>query len=230
MNAKILSKENNVVKFTFQSTAEKFEEGLKYAYNKNKSKITIPGFRKGKAPRKIIEAQYGEGFFYDDAVNYVLNKEYESTLKELELEDEVVSRPQVDVPTVDKKEGITFNVTVTVKPEVTLGQYKGLEVEKIDVEVKDEDIDGEIKKVQEQNARTISVTDRPAQNGDITNISYLGTVDGVAFEGGQADSYDLTLGSNTFIPGFEDQIIGHNIGEKFDVNVTFPEEYHAKDL
>ena len=228
MNATVLSKENNVVKFTFQAGPEKFEEGLKYSYNRNKYAISIPGFRKGKAPRKLIEAEYGKEIFWDDAINFVLNDMYEDVVKELGLE--VVSKPDVDAKEVSTENGISFEVSVTVKPEVTLGQYKGLEVEKADIEVKEEEIDAELKKVQEQNARTISVSDRPAQMGDIVNISYLGTVDGVPFEGGQSDGYDLTLGSKSFIDTFEDQIVGHNIGDKFDVNVTFPAEYHSEDL
>ncbi len=228
MNAAITSKENNVVKFTFEVGADKLEEGMKYAYNKNKGKFAIPGFRKGKAPRKIIEAQYGTGVFLDDAVNFVLNEEYEGAVKELGLD--VVSRPTVDIESLDKETGVKFTIDVTVKPEVTLGTYKGLEYEKTSVEVKDDEIEAELKKVQEQNARMSSVSDRAAQMGDIVNISYSGAVDGVPFEGGAAGSYDLTLGSHSFIDTFEDQIVGHAIGDKFDVTVTFPEEYHAKEL
>lgn len=228
MNANVISKENNLVKFTFQATPEVLEEGMKYAYDKARKNISIPGFRKGKAPRKIIEAQYGVGIFYDDAINFVLNKEYEGVIKELGLD--VVSRPEVDVKEIGKDKGVTFEIGVYVKPDVTLGQYKGLEVEKQNVEVTAEDVDAEIKKVQEQNSRMVTITDRPAAMGDVVTISYLGTVDGVAFDGGQSDAYDLTLGSKTFIDTFEDQIVGHNTGDKFDVNVKFPEEYHAEDL
>lgn len=228
MNANIVSKEKNTVKFTFQVAAEKFEEGLTFSYNKNKKNIALPGFRKGKAPRKLIEAQYGEDVFYDDAINYVLNGEYEEAIKELELD--VVSKPEINVDTVDKAEGVTFSIAVTVKPEVTLGQYKGLEVEKISSEVEEEDILKELKKVQDKNARTISITDREAKMDDIVNVSYEGTIDGVAFDGGKADSYELTLGSHTFIGDFEEQIVGHKVGDKFDVNVTFPEDYHAEEL
>ena len=228
MNANVISKENNLVKFTFQATPEVLEEGMKYAYDKARKNISIPGFRKGKAPRKIIEAQYGVGIFYDDAINFVLNKEYEGVIKELGLD--VVSRPEVDVKEIGKDKGVTFEIGVYVKPDVTLGQYKGLEVEKQNVEVTAEDVDAEIKKVQEQNSRMVTITDRPAAMGDVVTISYLGTVDGVAFDGGQSDAYDLTLGSKTFIDTFEDQIVGHNTGDKFDVNVKFPEEYHAEEL
>ena len=228
MNAKVVSKENNVVKFTFSVGAEKFEEGMKYAYEKNKKHISIPGFRKGKAPRKMIEATYGAAVFYDDAINFVLETEYPEAIKELELD--VVSRPEIDVQSISKEEGVTFEIDVTVKPEVTLGQYKGLEVEKVDTSVSEETVAAELKKVQEQNARLIDVEDRAAMMGDTVNISYKGTIDGVAFDGGESEGFDLVLGSHSFIDTFEDQIVGHNIGDKFDVNVTFPEEYHAEDL
>ena len=219
MNAKVISKEKNTVKFSFQADAAQLEEGMQYAYKKNKNSISLPGFRKGKAPRKLIESEFGPEVFYDDAVNYILNQEYEKTIEELGLD--VVSRPEVDAPAIDKNEGVTFEVTVTVKPEVTLGQYKGLEVEKADDSVAPDAVENELKQVQQKNARMIDVTDRAAQEGDIVKISYLGTVDGVAFEGGQADNYALTLGSHTFIDTFEDQIVGHQIGDKFDVNVTW---------
>ncbi|MEA4815420.1 MAG: trigger factor [Lachnospiraceae bacterium] len=228
MNASVIGKEGNIVKFTFSSAPEMLEEGMQYSYKTNKDKFVLPGFRKGKAPRKIIEAQYGEAVFYDDAVNYVLSKEYENIIKDLGLE--VVSRPDINVPKLSKEEGITFEIEVTVKPEVKLGKYKGLEIEKQEMSVSDEEIDAEISRIREQNARNISVSDRPAKMGDIVNISYLGTKDGVPFEGGQADNYDLTLGSHSFIDTFEDQVVGHSIGDKFDVNVKFPDEYHEPSL
>lgn len=228
MNAQVISKENNVVKFSFQVGAEKLEEGMKYAYNKNKNHLSLPGFRKGKAPRKLIESQFGPQVFYDDAVNFILRTEYDLAVKELELD--TVSRPEIDAPVIDKETGVTFEVEVTVKPSVKLGMYKGLEVEKEDTAITDETIEAELKKVQEKNARMQTIEDRAAQMGDIVNVSYAGTVDGVAFEGGTADSYDLTLGSHSFIDTFEDQIVGHSIGDKFDVNVTFPAEYHAEEL
>ena len=228
MNASIIGKEGNVVKFTFKSTPEMLEEGMKYSYKTNKDKFLLPGFRKGKAPRKIIEAQYGEAVFYDDAINYIVSKEYDEVINELGLE--VVSRPDINVPELSRDNGVTFEISVTVKPEIKLGQYKGLQIEKTEILVSDEEVDAEIAKVREQNARNVSVSDRPAQMGDIVNISYLGTKDGVPFDGGQADSYDLTLGSHSFIDTFEDQIVGHNIGDKFDVNVKFPEEYHEPSL
>lgn len=228
MNATIVSKENTTVKFTFEVGPEKLEEGLQHSYLKNRSKFNVPGFRKGKAPRKIIEASYGEGVLLDDAINYILYEEYDSAVKELDLD--IVSRPEIDIPKLDRAEGVTFEATVTIKPEVTLGQYKGLKAEKIDTTVTDEELDKELKKAQEQNARTISVEGRPAADGDVVSISYVGTIDGTEFSGGKSDGYDLTLGSNTFINGFEEQIVGHNIGDKFDVKVTFPEEYHAPEL
>jgi len=227
MNAKLVSKENYTARLTFEVGAERFEEGMKHSYNKNKNYIAMPGFRKGKAPRKLIEKQYGADIFYDDAINFVLPEAYEEAVKELELE--VVDQPTIDIESVSVEEGVKFIAVVTVEPEVTLGEYKGLEYTRVDVEVTEADLEAELKMVQEKNARTVTV-ERPAENGDIVNISYHGTVDGVAFEGGHSDSYELTLGSHSFIDTFEDQIVGHNTGDKFDVNVTFPSEYHAPDL
>lgn len=228
MNATLISQEKTEVKFSFEVSAEVLETGLAFAYNKNKNQISIPGFRKGKVPRKLIEAQYGESFFYEDAINHIFPDEYKAAIKELDLD--VVCPPTLDVEYIDKEKGIKFLIDVTVKPEVTLGQYKGLTVEKVPAEVTDEDIEAELKRVQNQNARMVEVTDRPAQMGDVVKISYAGSVDGVPFEGGQSDSHDLELGSHSFIEGFEEQIVGHSIGEKFDINVTFPEAYHAPEL
>jgi len=228
MNATVMNKENTAVKFSYEASAEKFEEGLKYAYNKNKANIALAGFRKGKAPRKLIEAQYGENFFYEDAINFVFSETYEEALKELDLD--VVSQPTLDIENVDKETGVKFIIDVTVKPEVKLGQYKGLEIEKVDISVKDEEVMAELKKVQEKNGRKVDVTDRAAQIDDAVTISFDGSIDGVRFDGGQADSHELTLGSHTFIEGFEEQLVGHNIGDAFDVNVTFPAEYHAPEL
>lgn len=228
MSSQIISKEGNIVKISFDVTPEKLEEGVKYAYNKNKSKIAVPGFRKGKVPRKVIEAQYGVEFFYEDAVNFVLNETYPAVVEELALDP--VAMPEIDVKEVGKEIGAKFEAAVTVRPEVKLGQYKGLEVENFSSEVTDDEIKAHFEKIQNENARLVPVEDRPAQMGDTVNISYLGTVDGVAFDGGQSDSYDLKLGSKSFIDTFEDQICGHSIGDKFDVNVTFPAEYHAEEL
>lgn len=228
MNSQIISKEGNTVKISFDVTPEKFEEGMKYSYNKNKSKISVPGFRKGKVPRKVVEMQFGADFLYEDAVNWVLNEEYPNVIEELGLE--TVAMPEIDVKEVGKEIGAKFEATVTVKPEVKLGQYKGIEVEDFSAEVTEDEIKAHFEKIQNDNARLVPVEDRAAQMGDTVTISYLGTVDGVAFDGGQSDSYDLKLGSKTFIDTFEEQICGHSIGDKFDVNVTFPAEYHAENL
>ena len=228
MNATLISKEKTAVKFTFEVSAEVLEKGMVFAYNKHKNEIALPGFRKGKVPRKIVEKQFGESFFYEDAINHIFPEEYMNAVKELGLD--VVSVPTMDIEYIEQGKGIKFIIDVTVKPEVELGQYKGLEVEKVSAEVTDTDVMLELEKVQRQNARKVEVTDRAAQLGDITNIDYLGTVDGVAFDGGKAEGFDLDLGSHSFIEGFEDAIVGHNIGEEFDINVTFPEEYHAPEL
>ena len=228
MNAQISKKENNVVTFTFQVGPEKLEEGMKYAYEKNRTHIALPGFRKGKAPRKLIESQFGAEMFYDDAVNFILNTEYEIAIKELGLD--TVSRPEIDAPEIDKEKGVNFVISVTVKPEVTLGQYKGLEVEKANDTVDESAVDAEIERAREQNSRVKTVEDRAAKDGDTVTINYAGTVDGVAFDGGTANDHDLVLGSHSFIDTFEEQIVGHSIGDSFDVNVTFPEEYHSEDL
>lgn len=228
MNATLMNKEKTAVKFSFEVSAEVLEKGMTYAYNKRKNEIALPGFRKGKVPRKIVEKQFGEAFFYEDAINHIFPEEYMNAVKELGLD--VVSAPTMDIEYIEQGKGIKFLIDVTVKPEVELGQYKGLEVEKVSAEVTDTDVMLELEKVQRQNARKVEVTDRAAQLGDIANIDYLGTVDGVAFDGGKAEGFDLDLGSHSFIEGFEDAIVGHNIGEEFDINVTFPEEYHAPEL
>lgn len=228
MNATVLNKDKTAVKFSFEVSAEVLEQGMAFAYNKHKNEIALPGFRKGKVPRKLIEAQYGEGFFYEDAINHIFPEEYMAAIKELELD--VVSAPTLDVEYIESGKGAKFVIDVTVKPEVTLGQYKSLEVEKVSTEVTDTDVQLELEKVQRQNARKIEVTDRAAQLGDVVNIDYLGSVDGVPFDGGKAEGHDLELGSHAFIEGFEDAIVGHNIGEAFDIDVTFPEAYHAPEL
>ena len=228
MNAVVISKEKTAVKFSFEVGAEVLETGLAFAYNKHKNEITLPGFRKGKVPRKIVEKQFGEGFFYEDAINHIFPENYMVAIKELGLD--VVSAPTLDIEYIESGKGVKFVCDVTVKPEVTLGQYKGLEVEKVSAEVTDTDVMLELEKVQRQNARKVEVTDRAAQLGDIANIDYLGSVDGVPFDGGKAEGHELELGSHSFIEGFEDAIVGHNIGEEFDINVTFPEAYHAPEL
>lgn len=220
--------EKNLVKLTFEVSAEKFEEGMKKAYQKNVKKINIPGFRKGKASRAMIEKYYSPSIFYDDAVNYVLPEAYEAALKESGAD--AVAKPEIDVEEIKKGEPVVFTALVTTKPEVKLGKYKGIEIDKIEHNVTDEDIDKDIEAARNRNARIITVEDRPVENGDIAVIDFEGFSDGVAFPGGKGEKYELEIGSGSFIPGFEEQVIGANIGDDIDVNVTFPEEYHAADL
>ena len=220
--------EKNLVKLTFEVSREKFEEGINNSYKKNKSKFNIPGFRKGKAPKSIVIKNYTKAVFYDDALNDVLPEAYEAALKESGLD--VVARPEFDVEEIKDGEPVVFTALVTTRPEVKLGEYKGIEVEKVDYTVSDEDVDKEINSVRERNARMISVDDRAVESGDIAVIDFEGFVDDVAFEGGKGENYELEIGSNTFIPGFEDQIIGAKIDDLIDVNVTFPEEYHSEEL
>ena len=220
--------EKNMVKLVIETTAEEFEKGLNDAYNKNKGKITLPGFRKGKAPRKMVEKFYGAEVFYEDAANAIIPEAYAEAAEESKLE--IVSQPKIDVVQLEQGKPFIFSAEVAVKPEVELGQYKGVEVAKVDSEVTDEDIANELKKVQEQNSRTISVAERAVKDGDMTVIDFEGFVDGKAFEGGKGENYPLTIGSHSFIDTFEDQIIGMNIGDEKEINVTFPEEYHAEEL
>ena len=220
--------EKNMVKLVIESTAEEFEAGLNKAYNKDKNKISIPGFRKGKAPRKMIEQMYGAEVFYEDAANAIIPEAYATAAEESKLE--IVSQPKISVVQLEKGKPFIFAAEVAVKPEVELGTYKGVEVEKADTEVTDADVEEELKKVQEQNSRTVTVEDRAVKDGDMTVIDFEGFVDGVAFDGGKGSDYALTLGSGTFIPGFEDQLVGANTGDHVEVKVTFPEEYQAKEL
>ncbi len=220
--------EKNLVKITFEVSREKFEEGINEAYKKNRSKFNIPGFRKGKVSKAIIEKYYTESVFYDDAINYVLPEAYDAAIKEAEIE--AVARPEIDVEEIKKGEPVVFTALVTTKPEVKLGEYTGIEVEKVDNTVSDEDIDKDIEATRKRNARIISVEDRPVENGDITVIDFEGFCDGEAFEGGKAEKYELEIGSGSFIPGFEEQIIGAKIGDDIEVNVTFPEEYLVESL
>lgn len=219
--------EKNKVKLTFSVDAARFEEGMQYSYNKNKSNIAVQGFRKGKAPRKLIEAQYGKAVFYDDAINFVMPEAYETAVKENNLD--VVSRPEIDVTAIDEN-GVSFTAEVYTKPEVKLGDYKGLKYTKMDEEPTDEEIDAELKKEQEKNARIVTVTDRPVQNGDIATIDFKGFMDGEAFEGGGGKDFDLEIGSHSFIDTFEDQLVGKNVGDDVEVNVTFPENYGQASL
>ena len=228
MSLQVEKLEKNMAKLTVEVPAEQFEKALTTAFNKNKSRFNIPGFRKGKAPQAMVEKMYGVEVLYEDAINEALDATYCDAVTESELD--VVSRPEIDVVQVEKGKELIYTATVAVKPEVTLGEYKGIEVEKASAEVSDEDIEAELKKVQEQNSRLITVEDRAVEDGDQTVVDFEGFVDGTPFEGGKGEDYPLTIGSHSFIDTFEEQLIGKNIGEECEVNVTFPEEYHAKEL
>lgn len=228
MSLQVEKLEKNMAKLTIEVPAEELEKAMQNAYLKAKNRITIPGFRKGKAPRKMIEQMYGKGIFLEDAANALIPEQYSKALEECDLE--IVSQPEIDVTQIEPGKAFIFTAEVAVKPEVTLGEYKGLEVPKSETEVTDEEIEAELKKEQEKNSRTITVEDRGAENGDIATIDFEGFVDGTAFEGGKGTDYPLTLGSGSFIPGFEDQLVGAKAGDYVEVNVTFPEEYQSKDL
>ena len=228
MSLQVVKMEKNMAKLTIEVSAEELEKAIQEAYLKNKNKITLPGFRKGKAPRVMIEKMYGKGVFLEDAANALIPSAYSDALKDCDLE--IVSQPEIDITQLEAGKPFVFTAEVAVKPEVTLGEYKGVEIKKIEVEVTDEEINGELKREQENNSRTILVEDRAVEDGDIATIDFEGFVDGTPFEGGKGTDYPLTIGSNTFIPGFEEQLIGANTGDKRDVNVTFPEEYQAKEL
>ena len=228
MSLQVEKMEKNMAKLTIEVAAEDLEKAMQNAYQKAKGRISIPGFRKGKAPRKMIEQMYGKGVFLEDAVNALIPEHYSKALAECELE--IVSQPTIDITQAEPGKAFIFTAEVATKPEVTLGDYKGVEVPKTEITVTDEDVDAEIKKEQEKNSRTINVEDRGAQLQDVVTIDFEGSVDGVPFDGGQATEYPLTLGSNTFIPGFEDQLVGAKVGDDVDVKVTFPEEYQAKEL
>lgn len=220
--------EKNLVKLTFEVSAEEFDKAIGQVYKKNAKKFNVPGYRKGKAPRKIIEKYYTAAVFYDEAVNSVLPDAYEAAVKEAELD--VVARPEIDVEEIKAGEPVVFTALVTTKPEVKLGDYKGIEVDKIDYTVTDEDVDKDIEAARNKNARLITVDDRAVENGDIAVIDFEGFVDGVAFEGGKGEDYELEIGSGTFIPGFEEQLVGAQTDADVEVKVTFPEEYHADNL
>ena len=220
--------EKNMVKLTIEVEAEEFAKGMEAAYEKNKNKISVPGFRKGKVPKQMIEKMYGAGIFYEDAANAIIPKEYQRAAVESGLD--IVSQPEIDVTQIEEGKNFIFTATVAVRPEVTLGTYKGVEIAKVSTEVTDEDLEAEIKKVQEQNARIINVEDRPVQDKDDTVIDFEGFMNGVPFAGGKGENYSLTIGSHSFIDTFEEQLIGKKIGEETEVNVTFPEEYHAAEL
>ncbi len=229
MNCKVEKTKNaNEVKLEITVEAEKFEEAIKKVYFKSAKYFNIPGFRKGKAPMQIVEKYYGKEIFYEDAFNEVAGEALEEAVKENKLE--VVSRPDIDVTQIEKGKDLIFTAVMQTKPEAELGKYKGIEIKKIEYNVSDEDIEHELGHMQEHNSRLISIEDRPVESGDIATIDFEGFVDGVAFEGGKAENHDLEIGSNTFIPGFEDQIIGMKIDEEKDINVKFPEEYFSKEL
>ena len=228
MSLQVEKMEKNMAKLTIEVSAEDLDKAMQNAYQKAKGRISIPGFRKGKAPRKMIEQMYGKGVFLEDAANALIPEHYSKALAECDLE--IVSQPKIDVTQVEPGKPFIFTAEVATKPEVTLGDYKGLEVPKSETEVTDEEVEAELKKEQEKNSRTITVEDRAAQNGDTATIDFEGFVDGEAFEGGKGTDYPLTLGSNTFIPGFEEQLVGANTGDHVEVKVTFPEDYHSEDL
>ncbi|MDR0930352.1 MAG: trigger factor [Clostridiales bacterium] len=228
MSLKLEKLENSVVKFPLEISAEEFTKARKRAYNKEGKKFNIPGFRKGKAPQKIIEQYYGEAVFYDEAINSVFPDIYEKALDELKIEP--VAQPDVDVQDINGDSGVKLEVKVTIKPEAKLGKYKGIEIKKHEHKVTDDDINHELEHKREQGARIINKEEGAIESGDAANIDFEGFVDGVAFEGGKDEGYTLKIGSNTFIPGFEDQLIGKKVGDECDVKVTFPKEYHAEDL
>ncbi|MDO5426205.1 MAG: trigger factor [Eubacteriales bacterium] len=228
MSLQVEKLEKNMAKLTIEASAEEFENAVQKAYLKAKNRINLPGFRKGKAPRAMIEKMYGKGVFYEDAANALIPEAYNKALEECELE--IVSQPEISVTQIEAGKPFIFTAEVAVKPEVTLGEYKGVEVPKKEIEVTDEEVQAEVDKEREKNSRTIDVDDRAVENGDIIKLDFDGSVDGVPFDGGKSENYELVIGSGSFIPGFEDQLVGAKIGEDLDVNVTFPEDYHAKDL
>ena len=228
MSVQVEKLEKNMAKLTVEVPAEEFAAAITSAYNKNKSRFNVPGFRRGKVPQAMIEKMYGAEVFYEDAANEVIAPSYEAAAKESGLD--IVSRPDITLVQMEKGKAFIYTAEVAVKPEVTLGEYKGLEVEKTVAEVTDEDVERELKRVQEQNSRLVTIEDRPVADGDQVVIDFDGYVDGKRFEGGQSDDYPLTIGSHTFIDTFEEQLIGKNLGEECEVNVNFPTEYHAAEL
>ncbi len=228
MSVTVEKLEKSMAKLKIEVSAEQLEKAIQKAYEKNKNKIQLPGFRKGKAPRKMIEQMYGKGVFYEDAANALIEEEYPKAVEE--CGENVVSSPKIDVEQLEAGKDFIFTAEVALKPPVKLGKYKGIEVEKMDIDVTDADVDAEIDKQRSTNARTVDVTDRAVQNNDIVTLDFEGFVDGVAFPGGKGTDYPLTIGSGAFIPGFEEQLIGFEIGKEGDVNVKFPEEYQAAEL
>ena len=228
MSLQVENLEKNMAKLTIEVPAEQFDAAIKTAFNRNKNRFNIPGFRRGKAPLQMVEKMYGVEVLFEDAANIVMDETYSDAVSESGLQ--LVSRPDIDVVQIEKGKPFIYTATVAVKPEVTLGEYKGVEVEKADAEVTDADVEAELKRVQDQNSRLVTVEDRPVADGDQTVIDFEGFVDGEAFEGGKGEDYPLTIGSHSFIDNFEEQLIGKNIGDECEVNVTFPENYQAKEL
>lgn len=228
MSLQVEKLEKNMAKLTIEVPAEDLEKALQNAYKKQKNKISLPGFRKGKVPRQMIEKMYGPEIFYDDAANELIPKAYAKAYDESGLD--IVSRPEIDVVQIEKGKPFVFTAEVAIKPEVTLGEYKGLEVDKVSTRVTQKEIDAKVQKEAEKNAREIVVEDRPVQDGDEVIMDFEGFVDGVAFEGGKGENYPLTIGSGSFIPGFEEQLVGAEAEKEVEVNVTFPEDYHAEEL
>ena len=228
MSLQVEKLENNMAKLTIEVPAEEFDAAIKTAYNHNKGKFNIPGFRKGKAPQAMIEKMYGAGIFYEEAANAVIDASYPKAAEE--CENEIVSSPEIDVTQIEKGKAFIYTATVAIKPEVTLGEYKGVEVEKVSAEVADSDVDAELEAARHKNGRLITVEDRPVADGDNTVIDFKGFIDGKAFDGGEGIDYPLTIGSHSFIDTFEEQLIGKNLGDKCEIEVTFPEEYHAPEL
>lgn len=228
MSLQVEKLEKNMAKLTVEVPVEEMEKAVEKAYQKNKGQISIPGFRKGKVPRAMVEKMYGKGIFLEEAANSVIPSAYEKALDE--CEEEIVSSPEIEVVELVPEKPFIFTALVALKPEIELGKYKGVTVEKEDTAVSEEEVSAEIEKERERNARTISVEDRPVKDGDMTVIDFEGSVDGQAFEGGKGESYPLTIGSGAFIPGFEEQVVGAKLEEEIEVNVTFPEDYHAEEL
>lgn len=228
MSLQVEKLEKNMAKLTIEASAEDLEKAIEQAYQKQKKQISIPGFRKGKVPRQMVEKMYGKEVFYEDAANALIPDAYDKALEE--CEEDIVSSPKIEVTQIEAGKPFIFTATVALKPEVKLGKYKGVKVDKIDTEVTEEEINAEIDKERENNARNITVEDRPVKDGDITTLDFEGFVDGVAFEGGKGENYPLTIGSGAFIPGFEEQLVGAEIGKEVEVNVTFPEDYQAENL
>ena len=228
MSLQVEKLEKNMAKLTIEASAEDLEKAIEKAYQKQKKQISIPGFRKGKVPRQMVEKMYGKEVFYEDAANALIPDAYDKALEE--CEEDIVSSPKIEVTQIEAGKPFIFTATVALKPEVKLGKYKGVKVDKIDTTVTDEEVDAEINKERENNARNITVEDRPVKDGDMTTLDFEGFVDGVAFEGGKGENYPLTIGSGAFIPGFEEQLVGAEIGKEVEVKVTFPEDYQAENL